>query len=223
MRVAILQHAPFEGPGRINQWLDLRAARVRVFNLYADVRLPKPDDFDLLIVLGGPMSVHDEGELPWLKAEKQLIRKSLDAGKSWQHVLQLDDDCGCVDVVMDPYEPKTLYAATFQVRRDGTAQGNPAVQFGAKSGIHKTDDAGQTWRRLTKGLPERSLGRIGIDVFRSNQIREGLVTRELALALAAEDNRPRIAELTEFARLIGISLEETLGRIDQIPPLGPRA
>ena len=81
MRVAILQHAPFEGPGRINQWLDLRAARVRVFNLYADVRLPKPDDFDLLIVLGGPMSVHDEGELPWLKAEKQLIRKSLDAGK----------------------------------------------------------------------------------------------------------------------------------------------
>ncbi|GLZ84847.1 GMP synthase [Metapseudomonas resinovorans] len=81
MRVAILQHAPFEGPGRIQQWLDLRAARVRVHNLYAEVGLPGPDDFDLLIVMGGPMSVHDEAELPWLKAEKMLIRKALDAGK----------------------------------------------------------------------------------------------------------------------------------------------
>ncbi|MDH4560821.1 type 1 glutamine amidotransferase [Pseudomonas sp. BN411] len=81
MRVAILQHAPFEGPGRISQWLDLRAAKVQVFNLYADARLPKPDDFDLLIVMGGPMSVHDEEALPWLKAEKKLIRKSLGAGK----------------------------------------------------------------------------------------------------------------------------------------------
>src|SRR5262245_26575039 len=81
MRVAILQHAPFEGPGRISQWLDLRAAQVRVYNLYADTHLPKPEDFDLLILMGGPMSVHDEGALPWLKAEKKLIRKALDAGK----------------------------------------------------------------------------------------------------------------------------------------------
>lgn len=35
MRVAILQHAPFEGPGRISQWLDLRAARVRIHGLHA--------------------------------------------------------------------------------------------------------------------------------------------------------------------------------------------
>ena len=81
MRVAILQHAPFEGPGRVTQWLDLRAARVRTYHLYANARLPKVDDLDLLIVMGGPMSVHDEAALPWLKAEKRLIRKALDAGK----------------------------------------------------------------------------------------------------------------------------------------------
>ncbi|WP_330114816.1 type 1 glutamine amidotransferase [Pseudomonas sp. JS3066] len=81
MRVAILQHAPFEGPGRIQHWLDLRAAQVRMYSLYADALLPSPDDLDLLIVMGGPMSVHDEAELPWLKAEKKLIRKALDAGK----------------------------------------------------------------------------------------------------------------------------------------------
>lgn len=81
MRVAILQHVPFEGPGRISQWLELREAQVRTFALYANARLPRTGDFDLLIVLGGPMSVHDEADLPWLKAEKQLIRKALDAGK----------------------------------------------------------------------------------------------------------------------------------------------
>ncbi|NWL75817.1 GMP synthase [Pseudomonas taiwanensis] len=81
MRIATLQHAPFEGPGRIQQWLDLRAAKVQVFNLYADACLPRLDDFDLLVVMGGPMSVHDEEALPWLKAEKKLIRMSLDAGK----------------------------------------------------------------------------------------------------------------------------------------------
>ncbi|BAN46220.1 type 1 glutamine amidotransferase [Metapseudomonas resinovorans] len=81
MRVAILQHVPFEGPGRVKQWLDLRAARARTHLLYADARLPEPEDFELLIVMGGPMSVHDEAELPWLKAEKALIRQALDAGK----------------------------------------------------------------------------------------------------------------------------------------------
>lgn len=81
MHVAILQHAPFEGLGRIRQWLDLRAARVMTYPLYANARLPRVDDLDLLIVMGGPMSVHDEAELPWLKAEKRLIRKALDADK----------------------------------------------------------------------------------------------------------------------------------------------
>ncbi|WP_263144444.1 type 1 glutamine amidotransferase [Pseudomonas sp. RIT-PI-AD] len=81
MRVAILQHVPFEGPGRIAQWLELRPVQARLYPLYADPELPALDEFDLLIVLGGPMSVHDEVEWPWMSAEKRLIHQALMARK----------------------------------------------------------------------------------------------------------------------------------------------
>lgn len=81
MRAAILQHVPFEGPGRIAQWLELRPVRARVYPLYEDPALPALDDFDLLIVLGGPMSVHDEVAHPWMSAEKRLIHQALMAHK----------------------------------------------------------------------------------------------------------------------------------------------
>ena len=60
------------------------------------------------------------------------------------------------------------------------------------------------------------------DAFRSHQIRDGVIDRDTGLALAAADNRPRLAELREFARLIGFNLEEVLSRIDDIPPIRPR-
>ncbi|MDR4508730.1 MAG: hypothetical protein MRJ65_10945 [Candidatus Brocadiaceae bacterium] len=57
------------------------------------------------------------------------------------------------------------------------------------------------------------------DNFRSNQIREGLITREEALELAAEDNKPRMETLKNFSQLIGFNLEEVLLKINAIPKL----
>ena len=62
-------------------WLHIRNARMSVTGFYDTWTLPCQDDFDLLIIMGGPMSVNDENEYPWLTAEKQFIRESLDAGK----------------------------------------------------------------------------------------------------------------------------------------------
>lgn len=81
MRVAIIQHVPFEGPAAILDWLAGYAVRPEVFLPYEDGRLPTVECFDLLILLGGPMSVHDEVSLPWLSAEKRLIHQALMAGK----------------------------------------------------------------------------------------------------------------------------------------------
>jgi len=81
MRVLILQHSPTAGPGLINQWLLERASAVHICHLHAQARIPRLDSFDLLIALAGPMSVHDEVQVPWLVAEKRLIRKALSAGK----------------------------------------------------------------------------------------------------------------------------------------------
>ena len=61
------------------------------------------------------------------------------------------------------------------------------------------------------------------DVFRSHQIRDGIIDRDTAIRLAAGDNVPRLGELSDFAQLIGFNLEEVLARIDEIPRLRPRA
>jgi len=82
MRVVCLQHVPFESPGAILSWAELRLHDVSVIPLYERAaRLPALSEFDMLVVMGGPMSVHDEGEFAWLKTEKTLIRSAIDANK----------------------------------------------------------------------------------------------------------------------------------------------
>jgi GMP synthase-like glutamine amidotransferase len=81
MRVHYLQHVPFEGLGTIEGTLRARGARIHSTKLYAGEKLPQLDEFDALIVMGGPMSVHDEARLPWLADEKRLVRAAILAGK----------------------------------------------------------------------------------------------------------------------------------------------
>lgn len=82
MRVHWLQHAAHEDLGCIAPWLAACGAVVTHSALHAgDVALPTPDDFDWLIVMGGPMNIHEHAAYPWLVAEKQLIRSAIEAGK----------------------------------------------------------------------------------------------------------------------------------------------
>ena len=93
------------------------------------------------------------------------VYKTTDGGKSWQNVKFIDEDTGFTDIAMDASDSKILYAASYQRRRTnyGFNGGGPG------SGIWKTIDAGKTWKKLEGGgLPEGLLGRIGIDVSRSN-------------------------------------------------------
>jgi len=81
MRAHYLQHVPFEGLGAIAPWLERAAHEVRATRLFDSEALPGLDAFDLLIVMGGPMSVHDERDHPWLVAEKRFLRAAIEAGK----------------------------------------------------------------------------------------------------------------------------------------------
>lgn len=81
MNIHFLQHVPFEDLGALEQWVVKPGNRVTSTRLYEDIRLPFVDLFDVLIIMGGPMSVHDEDRHRWLLAEKDLIRKALDKGK----------------------------------------------------------------------------------------------------------------------------------------------
>lgn len=73
MKVHILQHVPFEGPGVIEHWLAERGADIGYSRLYASAALPDPAGVDLVVAMGGPMSVNDEAEFPWLAAEKRFL------------------------------------------------------------------------------------------------------------------------------------------------------
>ena len=99
--------------------------------------------------------------------ERGLYRTD-DGGKSWRQVLFINEETGFIDLQMDPGDPGTLYAAGFHVRRDGFAGGNPAQQFSPDAGLFKTTDGGKTWKRLTRGLPDRPYGRCGLSVCRKD-------------------------------------------------------
>lgn len=80
MRAHVLQHVPFEGIGSIAGWLESRDATVTTTRFYESPDLPALDGIDLVIAMGGPMSVNDEETLPWLVAEKDFLRAAIDRG-----------------------------------------------------------------------------------------------------------------------------------------------
>jgi hypothetical protein len=90
-----------------------------------------------------------------------------DGGKTWQHVLKVDENTGCSDLAMDPHDPKTLYAGMWQliIHRYDLHSGGPG------SGVYVTRDGGATWNKITgHGLPpaDHPLGKIAVAVAASN-------------------------------------------------------
>jgi photosystem II stability/assembly factor-like uncharacterized protein len=100
----------------------------------------------------------------WGANEERGVFKTIDGGKTWTRVLFVNADTGATELVMDPGNANVLYAATYQRRRAvwGFSGGGPG------SGIHKTTDGGRTWTRLSRGLPQGNIGRIGMDIYRRN-------------------------------------------------------
>jgi photosystem II stability/assembly factor-like uncharacterized protein len=100
----------------------------------------------------------------WGANKERGVFKTTDGGVNWQHVLAINEDTGAVDLIMDPANPKVLFAAAYQRRRTGWGFNGG----GQHSGLYKTVDGGRTWRKLAGGLPAGDVGRIGIDIYRRN-------------------------------------------------------
>lgn len=77
MRVHYLQHVPFETPEKIADWVKDNGFTLSGTLLYEHSQFPLQSEFDLLIVLGGPMSIHDEVDFPWLIQEKDFINETI--------------------------------------------------------------------------------------------------------------------------------------------------
>jgi GMP synthase-like glutamine amidotransferase len=80
MRAHYLQHVEFEGLGSIEQWLDAAGYTIGGTRLFRGEAFADPGALDMLIVMGGAMSVNDERALPWLAAEKTFVRACIDRG-----------------------------------------------------------------------------------------------------------------------------------------------
>jgi photosystem II stability/assembly factor-like uncharacterized protein len=94
------------------------------------------------------------------------VFKSTDGGKTWNKIFFLNDETGAINLVMEPNDPKILYAAMWQAQRTPWS----LVSGGPGSGIYKTTDGGAHWTNITRnqGLPQGILGRIGLSVTAAN-------------------------------------------------------
>jgi len=137
--------------------------------------------------------VHPEdGDTVWVCAtghlwdgnEQRGVFKTRDGGDTWTKVLYVDADTGCADLDVDPQDPSVLYAAMWQFRRspDFFQSGGPG------SGLYRSRDGGDTWHRLTEGLPAGELGRIAVAVAPSRPSRVYAVVEAEESALYRSDD-----------------------------------
>ena len=117
-----------------------------------------------------------------------------------------------------------LYLYTYEPWNEAVIDRTLIGQYGWET----SPESSNTWRigdgytAFINYVYYRVAGFSEFDAFRSHQIRDGVIDRATGVALAAEDNTPRLGELRDFARVIGFNLEEVLSRIDEIPPLAER-
>ncbi|RLD93941.1 MAG: glycosyl hydrolase [Bacteroidetes bacterium] len=95
--------------------------------------------------------------------QERGIYKSVNGGKSWTRVLFVNDLTGCSELSMDMNNPQVLYAAMWEHQRKPWK----VISGGAGSGLYKSSDGGETWKKIHKGLPEEK-GKMAIAVCRSN-------------------------------------------------------
>jgi len=112
-----------------------------------------------------------DADIAWVAVQGQIwgpnaqrgVFKTTDGGLTWQHVLKLGPSTGATDLVLDPTNPRTLYAAMWHHGRKPWF-----IQSGATDGgIFKSTDGGVSWSKLGGGLPEM-IGKIGIAVSAAN-------------------------------------------------------
>ncbi|MEE8308602.1 MAG: glycosyl hydrolase, partial [Gammaproteobacteria bacterium] len=99
----------------------------------------------------------------WGPSKERGIFRTTDGGKSWQHVLEVNEDTGASDLSMDPTNPRILYAAMWHHGRKPWF----IKSGGEGGGIYKSTDGGDNWEKLGGGLPDL-VGKIGVDVSASN-------------------------------------------------------
>ena len=115
----------------------------------------------IIVHPGNPDVVFAAAQGPlWSSGGERGLYKTTDGGETWRKVLGGNEWTGVTDLVMDPENPDRLYAATWQRHRNVAA----FMGGGPGSGIHRSTDGGESWEKMSKGIPESNLGKIGLAI-----------------------------------------------------------
>ncbi|MGH9332537.1 MAG: VPS10 domain-containing protein, partial [Vicinamibacteria bacterium] len=96
--------------------------------------------------------------------EERGVFRSKDGGTSWEKVLYVSDGTGVVDLSMDPKNPRNLFASAWRAERKPWT----LISASEDSGIYRSTDGGDTWKKLAGGLPEGVVGRSSVSVSPAN-------------------------------------------------------
>ncbi|MGB5488024.1 MAG: hypothetical protein WBN06_11585, partial [Lysobacterales bacterium] len=113
------------------------------------IRFHPGDSNTIYVAAQGPL---------WNSGGDRGLYRSTDGGANWKRILDIDEDTGINEFVIDPANPDVIVASSYQRRRHVWT----LINGGPGSGIHKTTDGGISWNKLAGGLPEGDLGRIGL-------------------------------------------------------------
>ncbi|NIX22112.1 MAG: glycosyl hydrolase, partial [Actinobacteria bacterium] len=109
-----------------------------------------PDDGNVVYVAAhGPL---------WSAGGDRGLYRTTDGGGSWEKILEISEHTGVDQVVMDPRDPDVLYASSWQRRRHVWTY----IGGGPESALYKSTDGGDSWEKITSGLPSADKGRLGL-------------------------------------------------------------
>jgi len=149
-----------------------------------------PKDHDLVYVAA-------QGSI-WNPNPERGIYRSRDGGKTWELVLRVSDGAGASDLSMDANNPRILYAAFWEHQRRPWR----IISGGPNSGIYKTTDGGDTWQKLTEGLPGAIMGKIGVAVSPKNPERVWAIIESDKGGLYRSDNGGKNWQLINNKRVL---------------------
>lgn len=123
----------------------------------------------------------------WKQGGERGLYKTVDGGRTWNKVLGDNQWTGVTDLVMDPENPDWLYAATWQRHRTVASY----LGGGPGSGIHRSTDGGNTWEKMTSGIPGSNLGKIGLAIspFNSDVIYAAIELDRITGGVFMSENR----------------------------------
>ena len=135
---------------------------------------------------------------PYKPNPERGIYRSADGGKTWKLILHVSDKAGASDLSMDMTNPRILYAAFWEHQRTPWQ----IYSGGEGSGIYKSKDSGNTWQKLTEGLPDVLMGKIGISVSKANPQKIWAIIESEKGGLYSSDNGGKTWKLINDKRIL---------------------